>query len=66
MCDCTRGGVEGLSNKGTKKTHSLERTHDLDCKVALTHHDRNDAGREREGETERKGVRERRKTLFQR
>lgn len=30
----------------TKKTHSFERTHILDSKVALTHHTRNDAGRE--------------------
>lgn len=31
---------------GHKKTHSLERTHVLDSKVTLTHHKRNDAGRE--------------------
>ena len=50
MCDCARGGAEGRSNGVQKKTHSLERTHVLDSKVTLTHHERNDAGREREGE----------------
>lgn len=36
-------GVVGGSD-GARKTHSSERTHILDSKVALTHHMRNDAG----------------------
>lgn len=52
MCDCNRGGVEGCSNRA-QKTHSFERTHILDSKVTLTHHERNDAGRERREEREK-------------
>lgn len=43
-----RGG--GVVKAGTKKTHSLARTHVLDSKVTLTHRERNDGGRERRGE----------------
>lgn len=38
---------------GTKKTHSLVRTHVLDSKVTLTHRERNDGGRERREEGEK-------------
>ncbi|KAF3839640.1 hypothetical protein F7725_018357 [Dissostichus mawsoni] len=43
-------GRRGAQMGYQKKTHSLERTHVLDSKVTLTHHERNDAGREREEE----------------
>lgn len=43
---------------GHKKTHSFERTHVLDSKVTLTHHERNDAGWER---TERKRIKKKNK-----
>lgn len=62
--ECATVPEEGRrgSQIGHKKTHSFERTHVLDSKVTLTHHERNDAGREREGER----VRARRKTNFKR
>ena len=56
-------GRRGAQMGYRKKTHSLERTHVLDSKVTLTHHERNDAGREREGEV-RKGVREGEQHVF--
>lgn len=51
-----RGG--GGAQIGHKKTHSFERTHVLDSKVTLTHHERNDAGRERREERKSKERRE--------
>lgn len=45
MCDSNSEGWRG-AQIGHKKTHSFERTHVLDSKVTLTHHERNDAGRE--------------------
>lgn len=42
---------------GTKKTHSLARTHVLDSKVTLTHRERNDGGRERREEGRKGRVR---------
>lgn len=59
MCDCKKGGVAGRSNRA-QKTHSFERTHVLDSKVTLTHHERNDSGWEG-GREEEKGEKEKEK-----
>lgn len=56
--ECVTATEEGWRAAQTghkkKKPHSFERTHILDSKVALTHHKRNDAGRERRGKREGK------------